>query len=137
MKEPDCLFCKIAAHEIPANIIYEDDLTIAILDIEPVANGHSLVFPKNHFADLMHTDEASLLAVTKTRKLVAQKINSSTLQPKGFNYLSNQGKLAKQVVMHYHEHILPKYEENKGFKPDKNVQDLQPIAEVFETIKNA
>ncbi len=112
----DCIFCKIVNKEIPAKVIAENERAIAFLDAFPISDGHVLVIPKKHYADLGLCDEASLVDVIKLVKQVSNDIeDTKKLDPWGFNYLSNQGKIAGQEVMHFHMHIIPKYEKDKGF----------------------
>lgn len=112
----DCIFCKIINKEISAKIIAENDNAIAFLDAFPVTDGHVLVIPKKHYQDLGLCDEKSLIDVIKLVKQVSNDIEcAKKLNPWGFNYLSNQGKIAGQEVMHFHMHIIPKYTKNKGF----------------------
>ena len=112
----DCIFCKIINKEIPAKIIAENECAIAFLDAFPVTDGHVLVIPKKHFIDLAMCEEKYLIDVIKLVKQVANDIElSKKLDPWGFNYLSNQGKIAGQEILHFHMHIIPKYTKDKGF----------------------
>lgn len=109
-----CLFCKIIQKEIPAKIIFENEYTIAFLDINPIADGHTLVIPKKCSKDLLSTDDLYLNEVALTIKKVSNILNNSALKPWGFNYLSNQGEMAGQEIFHFHFHIIPKYASNQG-----------------------
>jgi len=105
--DPDCIFCKIVAGRIPALRIYEDDNTLAFLDIGPLAEGHTLVIPKEHFATLtaMPGDQAAALARQLPR--LAQAVLDA-VSAQGCNILVNQGKVAGQEVPHVHWHIIPR-----------------------------
>ena len=109
----DCLFCKIASKEIPAEIIYEDDNAIAFLDINPLTPGHTIVIPKTHaenIIDLGENETSSLfLAVKKVTSLLQEK-----LSPKGFTIGINHGEISGQTVPHLHIHIIPRYEGDNG-----------------------
>lgn len=105
----DCIFCKIIKGEIPSYKLYEDELTYSFLDISPISDGHALVIPKYHGATLMDIPEKYQGAILKTSGKVARAIMDS-LEPKGLNYMINQGTIAAQVVMHVHLHILPRYD---------------------------
>ncbi len=112
----DCIFCKIVNKEIPAKIVAENTHAIAFLDAFPVSDGHVLVIPKEHYPDLGLCSEVALIDVIKLVKQVSNQIeDTKKLDPWGFNYLSNQGKIAGQEVMHFHMHIIPKYTKDKGF----------------------
>ena len=104
----NCVFCAIAAGEIPSFKVYEDDLVLAYLDINPFSKGHTLVIPKVHSANLLETDEATLAAVIARVKKVAAHLKAA-LPCDGFNILQNNGEAAGQTVMHLHFHIVPRY----------------------------
>ncbi|WP_249029795.1 HIT family protein [Tannockella kyphosi] len=110
----NCIFCKIANHEIPGKIIYEDDKCIAFLDLSQVTNGHTLVIPKTHAANFLEVDDEVLTHMTLVTKALANKIKDA-LQASGINILTNAGEIAGQTVMHFHFHIIPRFNENDGF----------------------
>ena len=109
----NCIFCKIAKREIPAKIVYEDDFTIAFLDISPCAEGHTVVIPKQHFekfTDMEEEDAGNLFAsVQKVAKAVEKALNIQAS-----NIGLNNGKAAGQEVPHVHVHIIPRYEGDNG-----------------------
>ncbi|MGL4357759.1 MAG: HIT family protein [Cetobacterium sp.] len=111
----ECLFCKIINKEIPAKIIYEDEMTMCILDINPISDGHCIVMPKKHFDYFSVCDDDYLKAVTNTSKKVSNIINNSSLGNDGINYLVNEKVNANQEIMHLHMHLIPKFEKNEGF----------------------
>ena len=74
MSDPDCLFCKIVAGEIPATRVYEDERTIAFMDINPGTRGHLLVIPREHAKDLLEIDPEDLAAVAKSAKIMAERV---------------------------------------------------------------
>ncbi|AGR42363.1 HIT family protein [Spiroplasma diminutum] len=131
----ECIFCKIINKEMEAKVIYENDHTLAFLDIFPNSNGHSLVIPKKHFLDYENTDDFYLQEVAKTKKIVAKMLREK-LDAKGMNYVSNQGSEAFQMVFHYHEHIVPKFikEKGYGFKINNEPGDLTDINEIYEKL---
>ena len=104
----DCIFCKIVAGEIPAHNVYEDDATLAFLDINPASRGHTLVISKEHAPDLLTLSADSARAAITTTQVVA-RILHKVLQPDGFNIVQNNGPASGQVVMHYHVHIIPRW----------------------------
>ena len=104
----NCIFCKIAAGEIPSFKVYEDDLVLAYLDINPFAKGHTLVIPKKHSEGLLDTDDETLAAVIRRVKKVAAHLKEK-LGADGFNILQNNGEAAGQTVKHLHFHIVPRF----------------------------
>jgi len=104
---PDCLFCKIVRKEIPADIIYEDEETLAFLDIKPVNPGHTLVIPKKHSTDIFEIDEEDWGAVMRTSKRVAHALERA-LKPVGINLGMNNRAGAGQAVFHAHVHVMPR-----------------------------
>ena len=111
----DCVFCKIRDGEIPSMRVYEDDLTIAIMDINPLNAGHCLVIVKNHTATLFDTAEADLQAAIATARKVAIGLKAA-VKPDGLNMLQANGAAAFQSVTHYHLHLIPRWNnDGKGF----------------------
>ena len=104
----DCVFCAIAAGEIPSFKVYEDDLVLAYLDINPFSRGHTLVIPKAHTTGLLDTDETTLAMLIARVKKVASHLKTA-LPCDGFNVLQNNGEAAGQTVPHIHFHIVPRY----------------------------
>ena len=107
MSANDCIFCKIAAGEIPATKIYEDDVVVAFLDIGPVSDGHTLVISRQHFGQL-HDCPPELLGQIATRLGKIAKAVSVAMASDGYNVLCNNGRAAGQVVEHLHFHVIPK-----------------------------
>ena len=107
----NCIFCKIAAGEIPSNTIYEDDSFRVILDLGPATKGHALVLPKNHYADLFEIPEDVLADVAMVAKKVAGTMKEK-LSCDGLNLVQNNGEAAGQTVMHFHLHIIPRYKDD-------------------------
>lgn len=106
-----CIFCKIVNGEIPSKKVYEDDDVLAILDISQATVGHTLVMPKKHYANILEIPNNEYQKVMLKVKEIANKLNTK-LNPKGINVLNNCGETAGQTVMHYHVHILPRYNDN-------------------------
>lgn len=99
----DCIFCKIAAHEIPSTVVYEDELVIAFDDLSPQAPVHTLVIPKEHYQDITDGVPAeTLAAMVHAIGEVAKEKGLGT----GFRVISNKGADAGQTVMHFHIHVL-------------------------------
>lgn len=112
MRKEDCIFCKIAAGEIPSNTIYEDESFRAILDISPASKGHAIILPKNHAANIYELPEEEASKIFVVAKRVAGAMKNS-LQCEGLNILQNNGELAGQTVFHLHVHIIPRYQNDK------------------------
>ena len=112
MKNENCIFCKIAAGDIPSATIYEDDDFRVILDIEPASKGHALLLPKEHYANLYELpDELASKALVVVKKVVTQL--TDVLGCEGYNVLQNNGEAAGQTVFHFHIHMIPRYQEDQ------------------------
>jgi histidine triad (HIT) family protein len=121
----DCIFCKIVSGDMPSYKIYEDDNTLAILDIYPVTPGHVLVLPKKHFDMLSDVDEETGIELFKTllkiEKVVAKSGNL------GVNILQNNGKAAWQEVFHVHFHVIPRFQDDglkMKIRRNKNTDEM-------------
>jgi histidine triad (HIT) family protein len=108
MNDPDCIFCKIVAGELPATIVDEDERTVAFMDINPATRGHTLVIPRAHTADLLSVDPDDLcaVAVASQRQAVRAK---ERLRADGVNLVNSCGSVAWQTVFHFHMHVIPRY----------------------------
>ena len=108
MKKDDCIFCKIANGEIPSRTLYEDDEFKVIMDLAPATKGHSLVIPKDHFANLYEMpDETLQKAIVLAKKMATMM--TEKLSCDGFNILQNNGERAGQTIFHFHLHLIPRY----------------------------
>ena len=103
----NCVFCAIAAGEIPSFKVYEDDVVLAYLDINPFTRGHVLVIPKEHFTGLLDTPSDVLKEIVVRVQKVAAHLKEA-LPCDGFNVLQNNGAAAGQTVPHVHFHIVPR-----------------------------
>jgi histidine triad (HIT) family protein len=116
----DCIFCKIVKGEIPSSRVYEDEKTLAFLDIAPVQKGHTLVITKNHYETIADIPEEELkeliTAVKKVSKAVKKGANAD-----GFVVSMNNGKASGQEVPHAHFHIIPRFNQD-GLKPWPKVE---------------
>jgi histidine triad (HIT) family protein len=108
MADPDCIFCKIVAGELPATIVAEDERTIAFMDISPASRGHALVIPRAHAADVHEIDPDDLAAVAFAAQGLAAKARDN-LGAAGVNLLNSSGAAAWQTVFHFHMHVIPRY----------------------------
>jgi histidine triad (HIT) family protein len=109
MADPDCIFCKIVAGELPATIIDEDERTMSFMDIVPATRGHALVIPRAHSADLLTVEEQDLRAVAVAAKRLAERVKER-LGADGVNLVNSCGAVAWQTVFHFHVHVIPRYE---------------------------
>lgn len=106
-KDSDCIFCKIVENQINSVRVYEDAWTLAFMDINPVAPGHTLIIPKQHWANLFEIPDAQLACVSSTARRVAQAVHKA-LRPDGVSLIQANGKGAAQSVLHFHMHIVPR-----------------------------
>ena len=111
MSDPDCIFCKIVAGELPGQIVDEDERTIAFMDIAPATRGHLLVIPRAHVRNLLEVSSEDLGAVIATAQRMAQRV-SERLEPAGINLINSCGSAAWQTVFHFHVHVIPRYEDD-------------------------
>lgn len=135
MTDPDCIFCKIIAGEIPSIKLYEDDATFAFTDINPANEGHALVIPKEHAANVYEVSDEAISKTIVTAKKVATAIQK-TLNPDGLNLLQANGPGAAQSVFHFHIHVLPRFDNdqlkmNWGIKPG----DKEAISSLADKIR--
>ena len=110
-RDPDCLFCRIVAGELPATIIAEDERTIAFMDINPATRGHALVIPRAHVRDVHEIDTDDLSAVAAAAQVVAARA-IERLGAAGVNLLNSSGAAAWQTVFHFHMHVIPRYDDD-------------------------
>ncbi|MFA5098650.1 MAG: HIT family protein [Candidatus Paceibacterota bacterium] len=129
----DCLFCKIANKEIPAQVVYESNDATAVLDVNPRAPGHTMVLPKVHAANILELPDSKIegvfKAVKETTDLLAKK-----LKPDGFTIGINHGKVSGQTVEHLHIHIIPRWN-NDGGGSIHSVVDNKPTESLEEIVK--
>jgi histidine triad (HIT) family protein len=107
--DPDCLFCKIVAGELPATIVDSDDRTVAFMDINPATRGHALVVPREHAADLLAISGDDLAACARSAQRLAKRVKDR-LGADGVNLLNSSGVAAWQTVFHFHVHVVPRYD---------------------------
>ena len=119
--DPDCLFCRIVAGELPATRVAEDERTITFMDINPATRGHVLVIPREHAKDLLAIDTEDLAAVAKAAQKVASTM-PERLGADGVNLLNSCGRAAWQTVFHFHVHVIPRYEDDPLRLPGQPMQ---------------
>jgi len=104
----DCVFCAIVEGKAPAEVVYEDEMTVAFMDINPANPGHTLVIPRQHVRDILAIDEETAAAVMRTAVRVARALEAA-LQPDGINLIQANRRAAFQSVFHWHTHIVPRW----------------------------
>ena len=134
-EEQDCIFCKIISGDIPSFKLYEDDETLSFMDINPASEGHALVIPKAHAANVHEISDEAIAATVRTAKKVATAVEK-TLNPDGLNLVQCNGAAAAQSIFHFHMHVLPRAESddlklNWGLKPG----DMEAIGALAERIR--
>lgn len=129
-RDPDCIFCQIVSVHVPAAVVYESASILAFLDVAPLADGHLLIIPRDHFDTLaeMPPTEASQLA--NAIPLLGRSLLEVT-KAEGFNVLINNGSAAGQVVRHAHVHMIPRrtgdqlgFRWNAGTYPEGRAEEL-------------
>lgn len=115
----DCVFCRIVHKEVPAEVLFENDEVVAILDINPIHYGHALVIPKQHCRGFLELPSHSYQAILRAARVVCQALVQG-LRLEGYNLLSNNGRIAGQSVFHFHLHVTPRY-------PDDNIRFVQEL----------
>jgi len=108
----DCIFCKIINGEIPCAKIYEDDSVLAFLDINPINKGHTLVASKKHYANLYETPDELLCKISTAVKKISIAVKRG-VGATGINVINNNEPSAGQIVLHYHIHIIPRFENDE------------------------
>lgn len=116
----DCLFCKIVSGDIPSYKIYEDEIVIAFLDINPDSNGHTLIIPKKHCLDMDDIPEDTINHIFKVAKELKVRIDNK-LNTDGLTFVQNNGKI--QEVKHFHLHLKPYYKDSKK----KDIEEVYNI----------
>jgi histidine triad (HIT) family protein len=114
--DPDCIFCKIIAGELPSTRIDEDERTVAFMDINPATDGHVLVVPRAHSVDLHSIGVEDLAACCAMAQRVAS-LQAEHLGADGINLLNSAGAAAWQTVFHFHVHVIPRYQDDPARDP--------------------
>jgi histidine triad (HIT) family protein len=135
--DPDCLFCKIVAGEIPSTIVDSDERTVAFMDINPGTRGHALVVPRNHSRDLLEIDPEDLAAVAVAGQRLAGRAKEA-LGADGVNLLNSCGEVAWQTVFHFHLHVIPRYADDTVRLPwipaPGDLDDIQAAGEQLKEL---
>ncbi|MHC4477813.1 MAG: HIT family protein [Planctomycetota bacterium] len=130
MSESDCIFCRIAAGQIPAAKVYEDEVLLAFVDIGPVSDGHTLVVPKEHYERLDDCPAELSGQIGSCLGKIAGAVTAA-MNSDGYNVLSNNGVAAGQLVKHLHFHIIPRNNGDGVFNrwpsykyPDEKIDEI-------------
>jgi len=134
-RDPNCIFCKIVAGEVPCFKLYEDASTLAFMDINPANDGHCLAIAKAHFKDIYTAPQGEVGKVAETARKLANAVREA-VKPDGLSLIQSNGQGAAQSVMHFHIHVLPRrmgddLKINWSLKPG----DRRAIAALAEQIK--
>ena len=135
MTKTNCLFCKIAAKEIPSQVVYEDDHVLAFLDIMPRAPGHTIVIPKFHAPNLLELPDVEVAplfaAVKKVAELVSRKLGAD-----GITIGINQGRASGQEVDHLHVHVVPRSHGDGGGAIQSVVHNIpkESVEEIYKKL---
>ena len=135
MSDQDCIFCAIVAGDIPAQIVDEDERTVAFMDINPATRGHALVVPRRHARDLLEIDPADLEATVLAAQRLARRM-PERLGADGVNLLNSCGRAAWQTVFHFHLHVIPRYQGDPLRLPWTPAEgDTEEIAEAAAALR--
>jgi histidine triad (HIT) family protein len=135
-RDPDCIFCKIVAGELPATKVDEDDATVTFMDISPATRGHALVIPREHATDLLSIGSDDLDACMRAAQKQAHRAKDK-LGAAGINVLNSCGAAAWQTVFHFHIHVIPRYEDDPlklPWIPDEG--DMDDIKQAAEELRS-
>lgn len=109
MTDPDCIFCKIAAGDLPAHIVDDDEHTVSFMDLNPWTRGHALVIPREHARNIWEIDPEQLAHAMNSAQRLAQRMRDR-LGADGVNVINSCEPAAWQTVFHFHVHVIPRYE---------------------------
>ena len=139
MNNENCIFCKIIKKEIPATIIYEDELVVAFMDAMPINPGHALVIPKEHDQYISNISSEAAARMFEVARKIDSSIRESGIRCDALNLMISDGPAASQEVFHTHLHVIPRFEgDGVGFHyPNKPKEILSPevLSETAEKIK--
>ncbi len=128
----DCIFCKIVAGDIPAEVVHQDEHTVSFMDINPWTRGHALVIPRNHSRNLLEITDEDLAHVAAAAKRLAARMRER-LDCDGINLLNSAEPAAWQTVFHFHVHVIPRYDDDPLRLPGAPLEvgegELKAVAE--------
>lgn len=112
MKDNACIFCRIAQKQVPASVVYEDEKSLAFLDIRPLNEGHTLIIPKAHYESVFDIPKELLMYLHRITKQVSIAVKKAT-KADGISIMQQNGEAAGQEVFHLHIHVVPRYKGQK------------------------
>jgi histidine triad (HIT) family protein len=135
--DADCIFCRIIRGEVPSFRVFEDDRTLAFMDIHPVNPGHALVVPKVHAETIFTLEDLSLTATVRVAQRVARAVQKA-FRPDGLNIVQANGPGAAQSVQHFHWHVLPRAKDD-GLSMNWPLEagDMAAVADAAERLRAA
>ncbi|MBS3793791.1 MAG: HIT family protein [Candidatus Thorarchaeota archaeon] len=141
MNDNDCLFCKMVNSEIPASVVYEDNICMAFMDIYPIAEGHCLLIPKKHYDNTLDADPMVMSYLSEKLIELNQKVNR-VVEPDGILNVVANGKGAGQEIPHLHIHIIPRnHGDEFGFRYPEGYRDestpREDLNKLAEKIRDA
>ncbi len=127
----DCIFCKIVRGEIPASVVFEDEVVLAFMDVFPVTDGHCLIIPKNHYENMFDIDPHVISHLGRKLADLTRSVNRA-FQPEGVLNIAANGSGAGQEVPHLHFHVIPRnHKDTFGFRfPDNYRESMAPREEL-------
>jgi histidine triad (HIT) family protein len=134
----DCIFCRIVAGQAPCWKVYEDDRAMAFLDINPIADGHTLVIPKPHFVNVFDMPPDLLCHVTAVAQTLVLRYRQA-LGMGAVNMLHSAGRAARQDVFHYHLHIIPRRDDDGlhlGYRPRSGGRDFETVLKKIQGVSS-
>lgn len=131
-----CPFCDIVSGKIKANILYEDDVCMAVMDIYPLADGHTLIVPKKHYENLLEIKDEDLKSIITMSKNVSKALNEA-LGSEGINIISNNGKAADQTISHATVHIVPRWKQDNIKMPSSRNSQFASMADPDDLVELA
>lgn len=134
--DPNNIFAKILRDEAPAHRVYEDHHTIAIMDVMPQSDGHTLVIPKVACQDVFEIDAETAVAVMRTAQKIARGVQQA-FQPDGVALMQFNGAAAGQTVFHFHLHVIPRYEDRPLRGHGRDFADSAVLQEHAERLRQA
>jgi histidine triad (HIT) family protein len=136
MGDRGCIFCAIIEGQAPAEVVLEDEKTLAFMDINPANPGHALVIPKRHVQDIYGMDEEMAAAVMRATVQVAKAIKRA-LQPDGINLVQSNERAGGQEIFHFHVHVIPRwYGDGLRLARPPEVRRTMPIKEAAARIRS-
>jgi histidine triad (HIT) family protein len=130
---PETVFSKILRGELPCHKVYEDELVLAFLDVNPLSRGHTLVIPKDEIETVDQLSDEASAAIGRVLPRISRAVLAAT-GAKDFNVLQNNGAAAHQAVKHVHFHIIPKYADGSGLGVEWDSRKLEGGAELAQAI---